>query len=351
MSSPVLQPQGTYTKPQYSAGLAGQSIPTQRPDGKSTGIVRRFDKHAKAAGQITALGLITANANDAIRYSSPAGTALRGLAQFFGWGSLGFGLWWGSFTSAPMLERVASRPVSSLIFLSLSTATVIGAVLVWLWVIRLELFRPYDEPIIFDRKNRKVYRIFCEAQPGLKGLFKPWPMRACEYDWDLIDAEHNARIVTSGSTLRRDSNLVFIVRKSADDPTIIDSFNIGSPLMMSLDETVAATYEHIRRFMEEGGPPVPEGEKLPERAPKPRAWKRVLDWSPIGAKYWQAWRQELPMMLLAHVLFPLTIVLGGLWLFFNRLAVWTSRPIVWPAEIVAAVGSDVAASQSAARVP
>ncbi len=247
-----------------------------------------------------------------------------------------------------MLERVASRPVSSLIFLSLSTATVIGAVLVWLWVIRLELIRPYDEPVIFDRKNRKVYRIFCEAQPGLKGLFKPWPMRACEYDWDLIDAEHNARIVTSGSTLRRDSNLVFIVRKSADDPTIIDSFNIGSPLMMSLDETVAATYEHIRRFMEENGPPIPEGEKLPEHAPRQGFWKRVRDWSPMGARYWQAWRQELPMMLLAHVLFPLTIVLGGLWLFFNRLAVWTSRPIVWPAEVVAAVGSDVAAPQSAA---
>ena len=57
------------------------------------------------------------------------------------------------------------------------------------------------------------------------------------------------------------------------------------------------------------------------------------------------------MMLLAHVLFPLTIVLGGLWLFFNRLAVWTSRPIVWPAEVVAAVGPDIAAPQSAARAP
>ncbi len=348
MRPPVLLAQGKYAKPQYVTGVAGQSLAVQRPDGNSTGIVKRFDKHAKAAGQITTLGLIAASTKDAIRYSSSAGTALRGLAQFFGWSSLGFGLWWGIFTSAPMLERVASRPISSLIFLLLSTATIIGAVLVWLWVIRLELFRPYDEPIIFDRKHRKVYRIFREAQPGLKGLFKPWPMRACEYDWDLIDAEHNARIVTSGSTLRRDSSLVFIVRKSADDPTIIDSFNIGSPLMMSLDETVAATYEHIRRFMEENGPPIPEGESLPERAPKQSAWKRVLDWSPLGAKYWQAWRQELPMMLLAHALFPLTIVLGSLWLFFNRLAVWTSRPIVWPAEVVAAVGSDVAAPQSSA---
>ena len=57
--------------------------------------------------------------------------------------------------------------------------------LVWLvtWSIRLELFQPIDQPTIFDRKHRKVYRIFSESQPGWKGLFKPWPMRACEYDW------------------------------------------------------------------------------------------------------------------------------------------------------------------------
>jgi hypothetical protein len=165
----------------------------------------------------------------------------------------------------------------------------------------------------------------------------------------LIDAEHNARLVTSGSTVRRDSSLVFIVRKSADDPTIIDSFNIGSPLMMGLDETVAATYEHIRRFMEENGPAVPEGESLPEPGPRRGFFGNLWHYSPFQPWYWHAWREELPLMLLAHVLFPLTLVFGGLWLFFNRLAVWTSRPVEWPAEVVAAVGPDVAAVQSADR--
>lgn len=282
---------------------------------------------------------------------SPASSPLRGLPQVVGLLGASFGIGFLAWVTPDLSADLSRRPIHTLLIGILLFAVFSGFPLLYYWTIRFELFRPYDEPIIFDRKNRKVYRIFCEALPGLRGLFKPWPMHACEYDWDLIDAEHNARIVTSGSTLRRDSNLVFIVRKSADDPTIIDSFNIGSPLMMSLDETVAATYEHIRRFMEEDGPPIPEGEKLPERTPQQHAWKRVLDWSPLGAKYWQAWRQELPMMLLAHALFPLTIVLGGLWLFFNRLAVWTSRPIVWPAEVVAAVGSDVAAPQSAARAP
>jgi len=216
-----------------------------------------------------------------------------------------------------------------------------------LWSIRLELFRPVDEPTIFDRKHRKVYRLFCEAQPGLKGLFKPWPMRACEYDWDLIDAEHTARLVTTGSTVRRDSSLVFIVRKSADDRTIIDSFNIGSPLIMSRDETVAAAYEHIRRFMEDGGPPLPEGETLAESQPRKGFWARVWMATPFHPWYWRAWRDELPMMLLAHVVFPVTIVLGGLWLFFNWLAVATSRPIEWPPEVVTAVGPGIAARQSA----
>lgn len=259
----------------------------------------------------------------------------------------GYGAYWVLGAALELFGRFRFDKFSAIFFAPMFALLGICFLMLWLWIIRLELFRPYDEPTIFDRKHRKVYRIFCEAQPGWKGLFKPWPMRACEYDWDLIDAEHNARVVTSGSTVRRDSSLVFIVRKSADDPTIIDSFNIGSPLLMSLDETVAATYEHIRRFMEEGGPAVPEGEPIPEPQIKRGVFGSLWYYSPFQPWYWAAWREELPMMLLGHVLFPLTIVLGGLWLFFNRLAVWTSKPIEWPAEVVAAVGPLVAAKQSA----
>jgi hypothetical protein len=341
VNAPPLHRQGEYVKPQYASGWAGKSVADERPDGNATGIVRRFDKTGRAALRATALDLLSAATSEAIRYSSASSSPLRGLPQIAGLLSATFGVWFVWFTR-DIYNWFDDDPASVLIFGPLLIVVALCGLLVWLWSTRLELFRPIDEPTVFDRKHRKVYRIFCEAQPGLKGLFKPWPMRACEYDWDLIDAEQNAKVITTGSTMRRDSSLVFIVRRSADDPTIIDSFNIGNPLLMSLDETVAATYEHIRRFMEDDGPAVPEGESLSDPAPSRGVLGSLWHYSPFQPWYWQAWRDELPMMLLAHVGFPVTILFGGLWLFFNRLAVWTSRPIEWPPEVIAAVGPEIA---------
>jgi hypothetical protein len=185
---------------------------------------------------------------------------------------------------------------------------------------------PRDEPTIFDRKRRKVYRVFREVQPGFKGLFKPWPLIACEYEWDLLDAEHTATVVTTGSTITRQHALVFIVRKSADDATIIDSFNIGNSLLLG-ETTVAPVYEHIRRFMEDGGPHLPPGETVgggeePEATP--------FTWA--GYKHW--WRAHRGMMVLYHAILPFFV----LWGLFNWLARKTSTPIEWPREVLDAVG-------------
>nr|WP_315189124.1 DUF6708 domain-containing protein [uncultured Albidiferax sp.] len=206
------------------------------------------------------------------------------------------------------------------------------------WTTRLELFRPLDEPTIFDRQHRKVYRFFCEAQPGFTGLFKPWPMRACAYDWDLIDVEHNATLVTTGATVRREHALIFIVRRSADDPTIIDSFTIGNALILVLDDAVDAAWEHIRRFMEADGPHLPPGASLPEAEPEASLWQRLRNVTPFGRPYWLWWREQLPLMLLAHAVLPVSVVFIGLWIFFGWLSVKTSRPVEWPAEVLAAVG-------------
>ena len=257
-------------------------------------------------------------------------------------GSLGSGfiIWWFFFTA----PDIYFWPIKSILDIPLwfvSPAFLVAGLWLFLWSFRLELFRPIDEPTIFDRKHRKVYRIFCEAQPGWKGLFKRWPMRAVEYDWDLIDAEHNATFATSGSTVRRDHALVFIVRRSADDPTIIDSFNIGNPLIMVIDDAVDAVWEHIRLFMEEDGPHLPPGETLTVNPPKQGFWQKLLNISPLRRTYWEWWREQLPLMLLAHVLFPISIPFVLLWLFFNWLSEKTARPVEWPPEVIEAVGPGI----------
>ena len=333
---------GEHVKPHYVPApgevdnWAGKSTDEERPDGNTSGIVKRYDKGAKASEMAASLGLISRASSDAVLYSNPAEIGLRGLAMISGLFALVL-----IPVFVPMILDIIGRG-----FWFIGPIALIGTILagftIFIWTARLELFQPIDQPTLFDRRHRKVYRIFSEAQPGWTGLFKPWPMRACEYDWDLVDAEHNATIVTTGSTIRREHTLIFIVRRSADDPTIIDSFTIGNSLF-AIDDAVDAAWEHIRRFMEDNGPPLPEGETLPLPMPRKGLWARVRDVTPLGKPYWEWWREQFPLMLLAHALLPLSVVFIGLWVFFGWLAVKTSKPIVWPPEVVAAVGTDVAA--------
>lgn len=350
MNAPSLRRHGDSVKPQYqqaageSESWAGKSTDEERPDGNVSGIVRRYKKGLRASDAVDSLGLISRTSDNAIRYSLPAEIGARGLV----------------LTSIVISDVML---VSMLAYFA-ETAYDKGAFVfvLWgifgipvgymfafgflLWAARLELFRPIDEPTIFDRKHRKVYRIFCEAQPGIKGLFQRWPVRACEYDWDLIDAEHNARMTTTGSTIRREHNLVFIVRRSDDDPTIIDSFNIGNGIIVT-DKVADATYEHIRRFMEENGPALPPGEVSPDPQPRKGFWAQLRVFTPLSKRYWRWWVTAPHVMVLLHVVFPVTVVAGGLWLFFRWLSLRTSKPIEWPPEVVAAVGPEVAASMSA----
>lgn len=108
--------------------------------------------------------------------------------------------------------------------------------------LRMELFRPKDEPIIFDREHRKIYRIFRAIQPEWK-------------------AEHHATTNADGSTISRIHTLIFLVRRSLTDPTIVDGSTFGSSMLHG-EVTVPAVYEHVRKFMEEGGPHLSLGDTL-----------------------------------------------------------------------------------------
>jgi hypothetical protein len=198
--------------------------------------------------------------------------------------------------------------------------------------VRISLFVPCDQPTIFDRKNRKVYRLFREEPRSMAGLFRPWPMRACEYEWDLMDAEHFTELVPGRGGSYHQHFLNFIVRRGVGDPTIIDSFSIGSPRILKNDADVNAAWEHIRRFMEDSGPPLPGGQVI-TKAPIPRGFREWLN------RYFRCWRDELPLTLLAHALFPLSLMgLFCLWLVHA-----TTRSVEWPAEVVSKVGPKMAA--------
>lgn len=338
MKAPLFFRHGQHIKPHYAPtagsarGRAGKSTATERPDGKLSGVVTRFDKHQRVKTNPISMGLIDGVWNDAIRYTSRQ-IGLSGLSIIAGIFCFLVGLYAALHGSGIYLTRI--RSIFDLDFYLYPPIFFLAGLLALLWSIRLELFRPIDEPTIFDRKHRKVYRVFCETQPGIKGLFKPWPLVACEYDWDLIDVEHIATVAAGGSTVSRKHTLMFIVRKSADDPTIIDSFNIGNSLILG-DQTTPAMWEHIRRFMEESGPALPGAEVVLKPEPGLGLWERFRRITPLSKQYWDYWRAELPLMLFAHVMFPFMI----LWVFFRWLSDKTAKLIEWPKEVMEAINAD-----------
>jgi hypothetical protein len=202
---------------------------------------------------------------------------------------------------------------------------------------RFELFRPEDEPIIFDRGNKKVYRIFSEVIPGWKGLFVQWPLRTAEYDWNLIEAEHHAAINANTATVSRLHALVFTVKKSLIDPTIIDGFTIGNS-MQSGEVIVPAVYEHIRKFMEENGPHVPLGETMAESIATPTFFESLARTGPYGDTLKTWWKNARYLTLLGLIFFPITFPIVTLLGIFSWLSYITATPINWPNTVLKAIG-------------
>ena len=329
---------GEYRSPYYKPILgngpswAGRSTDAERPDGQVSGIVRRYKKTERACTETVTMGWVKACHHDAIEYTARGGTGMRGLMMIMGLFGCGISvfavsMFGDSFAWGDWLFGLITTVVFSLV----------GVVFV-LKTFRSELFCLEDEPTIFDRAQRKVYRIFREVQPGFLGLFKPWPVRICAYDWDLLDCEHTATVTGTGSTVTRYHALVFIVRKSAKDPTIIDSFNIGHSYQLG-EPTVPAVWEHIRRYMEENGPALPPGETF---APSPRPQTLLQSLSavgPFGSNYVQWWKDATGQMILGHLLFPVTIPFFLLWGMLNWLSYKTSVRVDWPVEIREAIGA------------
>ena len=335
MSASKVLKHGEHVNPHYAPATgktqswAGKSTDEERQGGEVSGIVKRYAKHERASTTPVAMGWIKQSSREGIEYTSQR-RGLRGivlLAGCFYAGAAGaFGYWLTTLRHFGLFE------------LTVAGIAIVSAIMFIVWPTRLELFRPTDEPTIFDRAHRKVYRIFRETQPGFKGLFKRWPLRVCEYDWDLIDAEHTATVATTGTTVTRYHALVFIVKRSASDATIIDSFNIGNGMELG-EQTVPAVWEHIRRFMEERGPHLPPGETLAPAEPPQTLWQSLGAVGPIGPKYVQWWKDQLPFMILVHLLFPFFVPFFLLWGFFNWLSYKTATPVEWPQEVLDAVGA------------
>lgn len=324
---------------------------TQSPpkDGATfDGVVKRFDKRTRAHENGMSMGWVKRTYADGIEFTR-TGSGARGLAFFWVCVSalmLGAFCVYGLITAAEF--DVWFGYVGVVVLLGMMFVSV---VVIPLWGIRLELFAPEDLPVIFDRKHRKVYQITRYTQPGLKGLFKPWPTVALEYDWDLVDAQLNVQTAIGPGIAKRQHSLWFIVRRSADDDTPIDAFTLGNPFV--LDEGLAsAFYEHIRRFMEEGGRHVVRGEPLAKVLRPQTIREGIAQVSPLRGRSFFRWVGEEPFYaFVLAVASPAYLIMLPLWGIGNYLAYKTSMPVQWPQEVLDAVGEPLASVAGASSSP
>ena len=311
----------------------GQGEEDENTDG-AWGVIRRYDKHRQAGTAPLAMDWIKATYDDAVEYTAVTKSLRGGLLMMGAVGILGGSVMlWMGFGVVSFGDWTSAVMGFVLIMIGLTMMTY----LVMLGV-RLELFSPEDAPTLFDRKHRKIYRLSRDSQPGFAGLFKPWPLVPSIFEWDLTDCEHRAELVTTGSTAYRQHALVFILRRSATDPTVVDEFQLGNALVLN-DALADGVWEHIRRFMEEHGPALPPGQKkLADRAAPSSWWQSMGAVGPFGPKYFDWWRDSFGIALISHIGLPVALPMNILWGTGNWLSYKTARPVVWPAEIVQAIG-------------
>lgn len=231
---------------------------------------------------------------------------LRGMMSVFACGLLCLGLFagyadirafewlWDLFFDAEHYWMIPFQLVLNLI----TTAIFLICIIASIRAFRVDLCAPREAPLIFNRKTRKVYRYgpdipsfedmagpdgkFCWRGVGryILKTFLPWHNRMLliEYDWDCLEAEFYRVTAMAGKVLRTDDHLDLYVLEAPGSDKVLNSF----PLIPSIEtgEVVARdVWEHVRRFMEEGGPLLNQHDQ--PGSPPPRTFFQALN-RPLG---------------------------------------------------------------------
>jgi len=239
---------------------------------------RHLTKDRPAADRSMSLELVT-TATDHLLMIQQSSTRLRGYLAVFAVLM---------FIFAPMLLAGVdlgwslTQQLKGLIKLTTGALTIfllvvtVASLFTALRFLRIDLCTPTDNPLVFNRKTRKVYRVMPDI-PQRQGLspaallrhwlntFRPWPMQVVEYDWDCLEAEYFSETMLAGNVVRTNHHLMFYVKAAPDSDRVLGCFDIVPPLLIREDGAMMF-WEHIRRFMQENGPPLPPGERP---APKP----------------------------------------------------------------------------------
>ncbi|WP_132038722.1 DUF6708 domain-containing protein [Iodobacter fluviatilis] len=238
------------------------------------------------------------------------------------------------------------------------------------YFLRADMFSLKNDSLFFDRKKKKIYRVFRNI-PGLidyvrnslkkRNPFYAWPTVIVEYDWDSLIFVYVSKVVMLGQLPSTVHTLGVGIKdpdfaqkqaaKSDHDkawdqmlkheaiPDFVDFFTIGNPLVMS-EYSVQALWAYLHAYMEDNGPALPAGESLAEAAPN-SWWQSMGCIGPYGPNI-KKWNQDHPIfVVMSFLFFPIFGPLYLLWGTFNWLSHKTAFEAPFPPEIRAEWGEPV----------
>ncbi|XZG71792.1 DUF6708 domain-containing protein [Chitinibacteraceae bacterium HSL-7] len=291
-----------------------------------------YDRHQSVSQRPDASGMITEVFSGAISYSSFGVVSnLSGalLTAIIVSAAMPWGLTY-AISDAALQEDL----VSNLLFYFVLSIALFFTLVGGFFAIRIEMFRPANEPLIFDRQRRKVIAVVRDPGLGFSSFFKPSRWRVNEYDWDLVTAARVTQKEFTGATLRLAHELLLTVQLSHDKRAVIDGLRIGNPMIYVTSQRVDDHWEHLRRYMEDNGPPLPYN-SLPSPIPPVKTlWQRLVGLTPFSAEYRQKWRNDAPFTLLCHLFAPFFL----LWQLMGWLADQTRVEFKWSDELIEILG-------------
>ncbi|WP_256254815.1 DUF6708 domain-containing protein, partial [Pseudomonas agarici] len=127
--------------------------------------------------------------------------------------------------------------------------------------IRITFFSFRDLPALFNKASRTV----TITKPRFISFLKFWQLggidRVVTYSWDTVHARTYKTLQMMGETARESYSLTLLCA-DPDNPRLFKDFTYLGHVESWEDATLWRLWEHIRRYMEEDGPPLQPDETL-----------------------------------------------------------------------------------------
>ena len=131
------------------------------------------------------------------------------------------------------------------------------------WMYRLLQHTPPARPILFCRKARQIH-YFVPHPPPFWKFWKPVPVEIRSHSWDDTRVRCYKTHHATGVTIREVFNLMLLWGGEDGNPRLLEDFVAVGFQDDYSDAYIFQLWEHIRRYMEEDGPPIQPGEALRE---------------------------------------------------------------------------------------